>query len=78
MIPAEQVEQLIAQRIAEATKPLHELIAHLSEALGQAKRIIAMLQTKLYGVRAETSQVVLTAEGNGIALSTHFFTIFRA
>ena len=59
MIPAEQVEQ----RIAEATKPLHELIAHLSEALGQAKRIIAMLQTKLYGVRAETSQVVLSAEG---------------
>ena len=59
MIPAEQAEQ----RIAEATKPLHELIAHLSEALGQAKRIIAMLQTKLYGVRAETSQVVLSAEG---------------
>lgn len=27
MIPVEQVEQLIAQRIAEATKPLCEMIA---------------------------------------------------
>jgi hypothetical protein len=63
MIPVEPVEQLIAQRIAEATKPLRETIAQMFESLAQAKRTIAMLQTKLYGVRAETSQVVLTAEG---------------
>ena len=63
MIPVEQVEPLIAQRIAEATKPLRETIAQMIESLAQAKRTIAMLQTKLYGVRAETSQVVLTAEG---------------
>lgn len=40
-----------------------ETVVPLQQALEQAKRIIAMLQTKLYGVRAETSQVVLTAEG---------------
>lgn len=52
MIPAKQVEQLVAQEVLP-----------LREALAQAKRTIAMLQTKLYGVRAETSQVVLSAEG---------------
>ena len=59
MIPAEQVEQLIAQQVL----PLRAALAQMSEALAQAKRTIAMLQTKLYGVRAETSQVVLSAEG---------------
>jgi len=60
MIPAEQVQQMIAaavmQAVAEATAPL-------AAALVQAKQIIAKLQTQLYGTRAETSQVVLTAEG---------------
>ena len=59
MIPAEQVEQLIAQQVL----PLRGALAQMSEVLAQAKRTIAMLQTKLYGVRAETSQVVLSAEG---------------
>ncbi len=47
---------MVAEAIAQAVAPLQA-------ALAQAKRTIAMLQTKLYGVRAETSQVVLTAEG---------------
>ena len=59
MIPAKQVEQLVAQQVL----PLRETLAQMGEALAQAKRTIAMLQTKLYGVRAETSHVVLSAEG---------------
>ena len=51
-----EVERLLAEEIAKAVLPLQR-------ALEQAKRTIAMLQTKLYGVKAEASQVVLTAEG---------------
>ena len=66
MIPVEQVEQLISQQVLplrEALSQMREAGAQMREALAQATRTIAMLQTKLYGVRAETSQVVLTAEG---------------
>lgn len=56
MIPREQAERLVTEAVAEAVVPLQE-------ALAQAKRTIAMLHTKLYGVRTESSQVVLTAEG---------------
>ena len=52
MITSEEHQRLLA----ETEVPLRA-------ALDQAKRVIAMLQTKLYGVRAETSQVLLTAEG---------------
>jgi hypothetical protein len=51
------------QVLAEAVMPLRE-------ALAQAKRTIAMLQTRLYGVRAETSLVVLTAEGQQLIDAT--------
>ena len=60
MIPAKQVEQLVAQQVAQL---IAQQVLPLREALAQAKRMIAMLQTKLYGVRSETSQVVLSAEG---------------
>lgn len=81
MIPVEQVEQMIAARIAEiharfqgeidrltqelltAQRTMSDRIVPLQEALAQAKQVIAKLQTQLYGTRAETSQVVLTAEG---------------
>ena len=56
MIPASQVEQMIAEAVAKAVVPLQA-------ALAQAKQTIAMLQTKIYGVRSEASKVVLTAEG---------------
>jgi transposase len=50
--------------IAEAvTRAVHAATAPLHDALAQAKLVIAKLQTALYGVRAETSQVVLSAEG---------------
>lgn len=55
MIPAQEVDQ----RIAAAT-------AELRASLEQAKRHIAMLNSRLYGTRAETSQVVLSAEGQQI------------
>jgi hypothetical protein len=45
-------------------------LAQVTEALAQAKRTIAMLNTKLFGVRAETSQVVLTAEGQQVIDAT--------
>jgi len=60
MIPAEHVEQMIAAAVAKAVA---EAVLPLQEALAQAKRTIAMLQTQLYGTRTESSQVVLTAEG---------------
>ena len=60
LIPAAQVEQMIAEAV---TKAVAEATAPLQAALAQAKQVIAALQTKLYGVRSETSQVVLTAEG---------------
>ena len=52
----EAVQQAVAQAVAQGTAPL-------LDALIQAQRTIAALQTKLYGVRTETSQVVLMAEG---------------
>ena len=85
MIPAEQVEQMIAAGVAKAVtqvtsqfqreierltsevaaaqRAMNERVIPLQEALAQAKLVIAKLQTQLYGTRAETSQVVLTAEG---------------
>lgn len=71
MIPAEQVERMVAAAVQEATartaqavaQAVHAATAPLLEALAQAKRTISALQTALYGVRAETSQVVLSAEG---------------
>jgi hypothetical protein len=67
MIPAEQVEQMIAAAVASAvTKAVAEATAPLAAALAQAKQVIAKLQTQLYGTRAETSLVVLTAEGQQI------------
>jgi hypothetical protein len=56
MMTRSEVERLLAEEIAKTVVPLQQ-------ALEQAKRTIAMLQTKLYGVKAEASQVVLTAEG---------------
>ena len=74
LIPVEQVEQIIAVRVSERvavlereiarlTQALTDQIVPLQEALAHAKQVIAKLQTQLYGTRAETSQVVLTAEG---------------
>lgn len=67
MIPAEQVEVMIAAAVqaavVELEKKLAETVVPLQAALEQAKRTIRMLQGQLYGVRAETSKVVLTAEG---------------
>jgi hypothetical protein len=59
MIPATEVRQLIRTEVAAAT-------AELRASLEQAKRHIAMLNSRLYGTRAETSQVVLSAEGQQI------------
>lgn len=78
LIPIEQVEQMIAERVAAATRAMQaafereiarltqaltDQVVPLQEALAHAKQVIAKLQTQLYGTRAETSQVVLTAEG---------------
>ena len=64
MIPAEQVERMVAAAVQQAVQQaVHAATAPLLEALEQAKRTIRQLQTALYGVRAETSQVVLSAEG---------------
>ena len=60
MIPAEQVERIVAEAVQKA---VHVATTPLLEALEQAKRTIRQLQTALYGVRAETSQVVLSAQG---------------
>ncbi len=60
MIPAEQVERMIAEAVRLA---VHQATTPLQDALAQAKQVIARLQTQLYGTRSETSQVVLTAEG---------------
>ena len=57
-----EIDRLTAE-LAVAQRTMTERIVPLQEALAQAKRTIAKLQTALYGVRAETSQVVLTAEG---------------
>jgi hypothetical protein len=70
MIPAEQVDEMLKQAVAQAVQPLHEMIAQMRATIAQAKHTIAMLQTKLYGVRAETSQVVLTAEGQQVIDAT--------
>lgn len=67
MIPAAQVEQMIAAAVREAVaatqRSMAEAMLQLQESLAQAKQVIAKLRTQLYGTRAETSQVVLTAEG---------------
>ena len=57
-----EIERLTAA-VAAAQRTLAERLVPLQEALAQAKLVIAKLQTQLYGTRAETSQVVLTAEG---------------
>jgi hypothetical protein len=49
---------------------VHAATTPLLEALAQAKRRISQLQEALYGVRAETSQVVLSAEGQQVIDST--------
>lgn len=67
MIPAEQVERMIAEAVRQA---VHAATAPLLETIEQAKRTIRQLQTQLYGVRAETSQVVLTAEGQQVLDAT--------
>jgi transposase len=59
---AAEIAQVQAQT-ATLQRQMAEQITPLQDALAQAKRTIAALQTKLYGVRSETSQVVLTAEG---------------
>ena len=70
LIPVEQVELMIAERVAaferevaRLKQALSDQVVPLQEALAHAKRVIAKLQTQLYGTRSETSQVVLTAEG---------------
>jgi hypothetical protein len=63
MIPVEQVERMIAEAVELA---VHAATVPLVAALEQAKRRICQLQTALYGVRSETSQVVLTAEGQQV------------
>jgi len=60
------VEQVMAEMQAEIAKlkqSMQEQVTSLQEALAQAKQRIAVLHTKLFGVQTETSQVVLTAEG---------------
>ena len=70
LIPVEQVELMIAERVAaferevaRLKQALSDQVVPLQEALAHAKQVIAKLQTQLYGTRSETSQVVLTAEG---------------
>ena len=64
MISVEQIERMIAEAVQQAVaQAVAQVIAPLLDALMQAQRTIAALQTKLYGVRTETSQEVLTAEG---------------
>ena len=67
MIPAEQVERMIAEAVRLA---VHQATTPLQDALAQAKQMIAKLQTQLYGTRAETSHVVLTAEGQQLIDTT--------
>jgi hypothetical protein len=62
-IPLSQAEAMVAQAVAQAVGGLQAEVIQLKAALDQAKRLIAKLQTALYGTRAETSQVVLAAEG---------------
>jgi transposase len=57
-----EIDRLTAE-LAVALRTMTERVVPLQEALAQAKQVIAKLQTQLYGTRAETSQVVLTAEG---------------
>ena len=57
-----EIDRLMAE-LTVAQRTMAERIVPLQEALAQAKLVIAKLQTQLYGTRAETSQVVLTAEG---------------
>lgn len=59
MLTREQAECMVAN----AQRPLQA-------ALAQAKQVIAKLQTQLYGVRSEASQVVLTAEGQQVIDAT--------
>ena len=64
MIPVERVEAMIAEAVTKAVaEAVAKAVAPLLDALAQAKRTIAALQAERFGVRAETSQVVLTAEG---------------
>jgi hypothetical protein len=71
MIPRAQAEQMVTEAVAKAVaEAVAKATAPLQAALAEAKRTIAMLQTKLYGVRAETSQVVLTAEGQQLIDAT--------
>ncbi len=69
-VAMQEMEQRFAAEIARVQaqaatlqRQMAEQVVPLQDALAQAKRTIRQLQTQLYGVRAETSQVVLTAEG---------------
>jgi hypothetical protein len=60
MIPVEQHQREMAEAVQQA---VHAATTPLLDVVEQAKRTIRQLQTALYGVRSETSQVVLSAEG---------------
>lgn len=66
MIPLAEVEQRIAAAVQETEARLHATIARLERIVMESKQVIARMRTQLYGVRAETSQVVLTAEGQEV------------
>ena len=58
MITQAESEQLVAN----ATRPLLEKIQQLTGALDEAKAVIRSFKTQIFGVRAETSQVLFTDE----------------
>ena len=63
MIPAAQVEQMIAKAVAEAvTKAVAQAHLQLRETIEEARHRIAYLTGLLYGTKAETSKVVFTHE----------------
>src|SRR5208337_2483004 len=58
MITQAESEQLLT----DATRPLLEKIQQLTGALDEAKAVIRSFKTQIFGVRAETSQVLFTDE----------------
>src|SRR5208283_2559723 len=50
------------QQLTDATRPLLEKIQQLTGALDEAKAVIRSFKTQIFGVRAETSQVLFTDE----------------
>ena len=65
-ITLEEHRRLLAEASVAIRQGFADDIRQLREALAQAKQVIAALQTKLYGVQAEASRIVLAAEGQQV------------